>query len=79
MLLEIKGEMTLAELRQTVIEKSLIVEEEYAVRFTRGAKLYINPTNGFGDKVVPRDKTGEEVTKLRSSGPYPCAADEYDL
>lgn len=79
MKIRLKGEMTLAEIRQALFETLHSVEEDYAVRYSFGATLYINPTNGFGDKVVPRDWKGEEVTKVNSSGPYRSAADEYKL
>jgi hypothetical protein len=79
MQIQIKGEMTLIELRQAIYEKLFDVEEDYAVRFSRGATLYINPTNGFGDEVVPHNKAGREVNKLYSNGPYRSAADDYKL
>lgn len=79
MLIQIKGEMTLVELRQAIYEKLFDVEEDYAVRHSRGATLYINPTNGFGEEVVPRNKGGREVNKLYSDGPYRSAADDYKL
>ena len=55
MQIQVKGEMTLVELRQALYEKLLDVEEDYAIRHSRGATLYINPTNGFGEEVdLPR-------------------------
>jgi hypothetical protein len=79
MKINLKGEMTLADLRQALFETLNAVEEDYAVRHSLGATLYINPTNGFGDKVVPRDGKGEEVTKVHSNGPYRSAADDYKI
>lgn len=79
MKVQIKGEMTLAQIRQAIYETLNLVEEDYAVRFSRGATLYINPTNGFGDEVVPRDRLGEEVKKVTSQGPYRAAADEFGV
>lgn len=79
MRLRVKGEMTLWEVRQALFELLMEVEEDFAVRHTMGATLYINPTNGFGDEVVPRKHSGEEVNKLYSKGPYRSAADEYKL
>ncbi len=79
MQIQVKGEMTLSELIQALYEKLSAVEEDYAVRHSRGATLYINPTNGFGDEVVPRNKGGREVNKLYSDGPYRSAADDYKL
>ena len=77
--IKVKGEMTIPEIRQVIIEKLFEIEEEYAVRHSRGATLFINPTNGFGDDVVPRNKGGRIVNKLYSEGPYKSAADEYKL
>jgi len=75
----LKGEMSLADIRQALFEMLHAVEEDYAVRYTRGATLYINPTNGFGDQIVPRNRVGEEVKKQHSKGPYRSAADEYGI
>ena len=79
MQIQVKGEMTLAEIRQALFEKLMDVEEEYAVRYSRGATLYINPTNGFGDEVVPRNKLGRKIDKIYSDGPYRSAAADYKL
>jgi len=77
--IKVTGEMTIPEIRQALFERLHEVEDEYAVRHSRGATLYINPTNGFGDDVVPRNKGGRIVNKLYSDGPYKSAADEYKL
>lgn len=77
MQINIKGELTIAEVRQALFEKLCEIEDGYAVRHSRGATLYINPTNGFGDDVIPCDPTGKKVHKLYSSGPYRSAADQY--
>ena len=79
MQIQVRGEMTLAELRQALFEKLMDIEEDYAVRHSRGATLYINPTNGFGDEVVPHNKAGRKIDKLYSDGPYRSAADDYKL
>ncbi len=77
--IKVKGEMTLPEIRQALFEKLQEVEDDYAVRYSRGATLYINPTNGFGDDVKPRNKHGRSVDKLYSQGPYKSAADDYKV
>ncbi len=77
MQIKVKGEMTIAEIRQALFEKLNEIEHDYAVRYSRGATLYINPTNGFGDDVEPR-KHGRTVEKLYSTGPYRSAADTYE-
>lgn len=79
MQITIMGEMTIAEIRQALYEKLNELEEDLAVRYSRGATLYVNPTNGFGDPVVPHNKTGAAVKKLYSNGPYRSAADSYKI
>jgi len=74
--IKVRGEMSIAEIRQALFEK-IIEAEEMGVRYTQGATLFLNPTNGFGDKIEPR-KHGKIVKKLNSSGPYKSAADKYD-
>ena len=78
MQIKLRGEMTIPEIRQALFEKLCEIEEEYGIRFSRGATLHIHPTNGFGDDVIPR-AGGREVTTLYSTGPYRSAADEHDL
>ena len=78
MKIKVKGEMTLAEIRQALFEKLSEIESELAVRHSQGATLYINPTNGFGDAVEPR-KGGRKVENIYSNGPYRSAADEFKL
>jgi hypothetical protein len=74
--IKLRGEMTIADLRQALFEQLHELETNYSVKFSRGATLYINPTNGFGDDVVPRMAGGRPLTKLYSAGPYRSAADE---
>ena len=50
----IRGQMTIADIRQTLFEQLHELETKYAVQYTCGATLYINPTNAFGDDVAPR-------------------------
>lgn len=77
--IKVKGEMTIAEIKQALFEKLLELEDDYAVRYSRGATLYINPTNGFGDEITPCNKHGRSVDKLYSQGPYRSAADDYKI
>lgn len=78
--IRVHGEMTIPELRQAIYEQLSRIEEDFAVRYSLGATIYINPTNGFGDRVKPIDHgTGQEIKKLNSSGPYRSAADEFKL
>ena len=75
----IKGQMTIADIRQALFEQLHDLETKYAVQFSRGATLYINPTNAFGEDVAPRTPGGYELKTLYSTGPYRSAADEGKL
>lgn len=75
----VKGEMTLAALRQALFEQLIEIEESYAVRHSRNATLYINPTNGSGDDVIATGPTGRKIEKIECRGPYDSAASDYKL
>jgi hypothetical protein len=75
----IRGQMTIADIRQALFEQLHELETKYAVQFSRGATLYINPTNAFGEDVTPRMPGGHELRRLYSTGPYRSAADEGKL
>jgi hypothetical protein len=77
--IKLKGEMTLADIRQALFEQLCTLEDDYPVHYSRGATLYLNPTDGLGDDVTPRMPGGGELRKLYSTGPYKCAADERKL
>jgi hypothetical protein len=65
-----------------LFEQLCTLEDEYAVHYSRGATLYLNPTDGLGgsgDDVTPSMAGGGELQKLYSTGPYKCAADERKL
>lgn len=79
MKIKIAGEMTLAELRQCLFEQLHCIEDRYAVRHVADVTLYLNLTNGFGDKIVCKDVGGREVNFLSSHGPYLPAAVRFDL
>ena len=68
--------MTIADIRQALFEQLHGLETKYAVQFSRGATLYINPANAFGADVPPRMPGGHELKTLYSTGSYPSAADE---
>lgn len=72
----VKGEMTLAALRQALFEKIVELEEEHAVHHSRGATLYVNPTDGDGQDVFPRNSGGRKLETMISKGPYRCAVDD---
>ena len=77
MQINVKGEMTLAEIRQAIFEKLCEVEDDFALRYSRGATLYISPTNGFGETVEPINRQGQKIDRVYSKGPYRSAADDY--
>lgn len=79
MKIDIKGEMTLASLRQCIFEQLHSLEDRYAVRHTKDVTLYLNITNGFGDPLVCKDGDGREVKSLISGGAYVPAAIRFDL
>jgi hypothetical protein len=77
--IRVRGELTIADIRQVLFEQLHELESTYAIKFSRGATLYVNPTNGFGDAVTPRLPGGRELTVMYSTGPYRSAADEEKL
>ena len=79
MKIKIKGEMTLADLRQCLFEQLHCMEDRFAVRHTNDVTVYLNLTNGFGDKIICKDGGGREVSILCSQGPYRPAAIRFDL
>ena len=79
MKITVKGEMTLAEMRQALFEALNNIENDYSLKYSRGATLYLNPTDGVGHEVTPRKPTGEEVREIQSRGPYRSAADHYKI
>lgn len=76
MQIKIKGEMSITAIRQAIFETLHEVENEYAIRHSRGATLYLQPTDGDGDTVIPRSRSGKAIDKILCDGPYKSAADE---
>lgn len=74
MQITIKGEMTIANLRQAIYEALHEIEDDMAVAYSKGATLYVNPSDGAGQDVVPR-RDGRIVSKM-VTGQYRCAADD---
>lgn len=79
MQIKIKGEMSLLKIRAALFEQLMLVEEKYHVRYSLDATLYIRPTNGYSDDVVPRHRNGEPVEKIYCNGPYASAAEHYQI
>lgn len=78
MQIQINGELRISELRQALYELLLQLEDDFAIHFSKGATLYVNPTDEFGEAVVAR-KHGTPINKMVSKGPYRSAADELKL
>lgn len=79
MQISIKGELSMDALRQALFEQLSELEEQFAIAHSRGATLYVNPTNGNGDTVVARTRDGRQVTRLESAGPYRSAAEQFKV
>jgi len=79
MKVRIKGEMSMTATRQALFEQICALEELYRIRHCRGVTLFLTPTNGFGDVVVPRKDCGAVIDVVYTDGPYRCLADEYNL
>lgn len=77
--IRIHGDMTFAQVRQALFEVLGQLEDEFAVRHTRSATLYIHPTNEVGERLVVRNSLGAAVTRVTRKGPYRSAADEYNI
>ena len=75
MQITIRGAHTIGEIMQTLIEKLHEVEDVYALHHSRGATLYLNPTNEIGEPVVLR-RDGKTISKIFVDGPYRSKADE---
>ena len=63
MQIKVFGEMPLADITKALIEQIKEFEGEFAIHHSRGATLYINPTNGHGDDVEPT-RGGRKVEKM---------------
>ena len=79
MIIKIIGEFPIGEARQALFEKLHELEDKYGIRYVMNLTLYLTPTNGFGDELVPHNRAGHKVDKLYSRGPYRSVADEYKL
>lgn len=78
MKIRITGEMSTSEIGQAVLEQLNELEIEHAIRYSRGATLYINPTNGFGSEIYVLSQSGKKIEEMSCTGPYKSAADEYE-
>jgi hypothetical protein len=77
--IKLRDEMTLADIRQALFEQLCALEDEYAVRYSCGATLYLNPTNGFGDDVTPRMAGGANCESSTARDRTNALRMSYDL
>lgn len=79
MQITIRGELTIAQLRQAIYEKLHELEEGFALGYSQGATLYVNPSNGLGDPVQLKTREGRKLEKMVSEGPYKSVADDFKI
>lgn len=58
MQIRLLGEVSFTEMRQALFEALNEIEDEFAIRYSRGAVLFINPTDGLDENVVARNRLG---------------------
>jgi len=78
-MITVRGDLTMKEIRQTIFESLAEIEDEYAIHYSRNVTLFINPTDELGEAVVARNSLGAVVTRMTKKGPYRSAADEFKL
>lgn len=78
MQITIRGALTMAQLRQAIFEQLHELEDAYALAYSKGATLYVNPVNEYGEPVLLK-RDGRVVTKVLSDGPYRNAAGDLKL
>jgi len=79
MKIQIKGEFTIAELRQAIFEQLHELEDQFTIRHSRNVTIYLTPTNGFGNEVYCRDQSGRKIEVISCNGPYRDISDEYSV
>ena len=77
MQIRLLGELSFKEMRQALFEALNEIEDEFAIRYSRGAVLFLTPTDGCDETVVARNSRGRVITRVTKKGPYRSAADEY--
>lgn len=78
-MISVRGDLTMAQVRQAIFEALGEIEDEYNLRHSRNVTLFVNPTDEFGEKVILRDERGKVVSRVTKKGPYRSAAEEYKL
>ena len=78
-MISVRGDLTMAQVRQAIFEALGEIEDEYNLRHSRNVTLFVNPTDEFGEKVILRDERGKVLSRVTKKGPYRSAAEEYNL
>ena len=78
MQIKFRGVYTLNEFFQALWEERQNIRD-LGITHIRGASLYYQPVDEFGDPVSPRRPTGEPIKTWNNKGPYKSAAQDYDL
>lgn len=78
-MISVRGDLTMAQVRQAIFEALGEIEDEYNLRHSRNVTLFVNPTDEFGEKVILRDERGKALSRVTKKGPYRSAAEEYNL
>ncbi len=77
--ISVRGDLTMAQLRQALFEALCEMEDEYGVCHSRNVTLYLNPTDEFGERVVVRNRLGAVLSRVNKKGCYRCAAEDYNI
>lgn len=78
MQITIRGELTIAQLRQAIYEQLHELENGFSLGHSQGATLYVNPVDGLGQPVELR-RDGKRVNKIISNGPYRSIAEDFKI
>lgn len=78
-LISVRGDLTMAQVRQAIFEALGQIEDEHNLRHSRNVTVFVNPIDEFGEKVVLRDERGKVLSRVTKKGPYRSAADEYSI
>ena len=78
-MISVRGDLTMAQVRQAIFEALGEIEDEYNLRHSRNVTVFVNPTDEFGEKVILRDERGKVLSRVTKKGPYRSAAEEYNL
>jgi hypothetical protein len=78
MKVQFRGIYTIEEFFQAFLEEREKFKE-LGITHIRGASLYYQPVDKFGDSVTPRYRNGEPMDGWVYKGPYRSAVDDFKL